>query len=77
MARRYRVVHQRKSIWEALISGRGVRDWYLAQSGHWFGWRTIATCISVEEAEAACRDHAGGILLRGGDRVISEFERPD
>jgi hypothetical protein len=77
VAKKYRVVHQRKSIWEALVSGRGSRDWYLAQAGYWYGWRTLSTCLSVEEAEAACRDHAGGTLLRGGHRVISEFERPD
>lgn len=77
MARKYRVVHQRKSDFEALISGRATRDWYLAQARHWWGWRTITTCNSMEEAEAACRDHAGGVLLPGGDRVVAEFERPD
>ncbi|MDO6415075.1 hypothetical protein Q4F19_11850 [Sphingomonas sp. BIUV-7] len=77
MARKYRVIHQRKTIWEAMISGRGSRDWYLAQAGTWIGWRTIATCLSIDEAEVACRDHAGGTLLRGGARVVSEFERPD
>jgi hypothetical protein len=25
------VIHQRKSAWEALFSGRGYRDWYVAQ----------------------------------------------
>ncbi len=77
MAKRYRVVHQRKTLWEAMVSGRPYRDWYLAQAGSWLGWRTIRICGSVEEAEAACRDHAGGMLLRGGGRVVSEFERPD
>ena len=76
MARRYRVIHQRKSLWQAMASGRGYRDWYLAQSGHWYGWRTIEICGSVEAAEACCQDHAGGTLLRGGGRVVSEFERP-
>jgi hypothetical protein len=77
MASKYRVIHQRKSVWEALFSGRGTRDWYLAQAHYWWGWRTITTCVSVEEAEAACRDHAGGVLLKGGGRIIAEFERPD
>ena len=77
MARKYRVVHQRKTPWEALISGRTYRDWYVAQAGGWFGWRTIKTCASVSEAEEACREHAGGTLLPGGGRVVAEFERPD
>lgn len=76
MAKRYRVVHERRSAWEALISGRGTRDCFLAQAQSWWGWRTLASFASVEEAEAACRDHAGGTLLPGGGRVISEFERP-
>ena len=76
MARRYRVIHQRKSWWEAMASGRGYRDWYLAQSGHLWGWRTLKVCGSVAEAEEACRDHAGGVLLPGGGKVVSEFERP-
>ena len=77
MARKYRVIHQRKSVWEALVSGRGSRDWYLAQARMWWGWRTISICITVEDAEAACRDHAGGVLLPGGKRIVAEFERPD
>lgn len=77
MAKRYRVVHQRRTIWEALWSGTGQRDCYHAQSSHWWGWRTIETFESVAEAEAACQAHAGGTLLRGGQRVVSEFERPD
>jgi len=77
VARRYRVVHQRRSAWEALISGRGYRDWYQAQVKHWFGWRTINTFASTDEAEQACREHAGGVLLEGGGRVVAEFERPD
>ena len=77
MAKRYRVIHQRKNIWEAMVSGRGYRDWYLAQASFLFGWRTIKICPTVEEAEAACRDHAGGTLLKGGARIVSEFERPD
>ena len=77
MAKRYRVVHQRKSAWEALASGRVYRDWYLAQACRWGIWRTIKICPNAEEAEAACRDHAGGTLLSGGDRVVAEFERPE
>ena len=77
MAKRYRVVHQRKSAWEALVSGRVYRDWYLAQAGGFWGWRTIEICPNAEDAERACRDHAGGTLLPGGDRVVAEFERPD
>lgn len=77
MARKYRVVHQRKTMWQAMVSGRGFRDWYLAQAGHWWGWRTIEICASAAEAEGACRDHAGGTLLLGGGRIVSEFERPD
>ena len=77
MARSYRVVHERRSVWEALISGRGYRDWYSAQVKRWWGWRTLDTYGSVAEAEACCRDHAGGTLLPGGGRVIAEFERPE
>ena len=76
MANKYRVIHQRKNLWEAMVSGRGYRDWYVAQAGMFFFWRTIKICPSVEEAEAACRDHAGGTLLPGGARIVSEFERP-
>lgn len=77
MARHYRVIHQRKSPWEALISGRGYRDWYQAQVKGFWGWNTINTFGSVAEAEEACREHAGGTLLPGGGRVVAEFERPD
>ena len=77
MARSYRVVHERRSLWEALVSGRGYRDWYSAQVKRLWGWRTIDTFATVAEAEACCRDHAGGTLLPGGGRVIAEFERPD
>jgi hypothetical protein len=77
MARQYRVIHERKSILEALVAHGGVRDCYTAQAKGWFGWRKIGTFPSVAEAEGACRDHAGGVLLPGGGRVVSEFERPD
>lgn len=77
MAKRYRVVHKRKSLWEAMASGRGYRDWYIAQASSWFGWRMIKICPTIAEAEEACRDHAGGTLLVGGAKVVAEFERPD
>ena len=77
MKARYRVVHQRKSIWEAMFSGRSFTDWYIAQRRHWWGWTSLGVFASVAEAEAACEDYAGGRLLRGGTRVISEFSEPD
>lgn len=77
MAKRYRVIHQRRSIWDALMSGRGYRDCYLAQAQMWWGWRTLATFPTQMEAESACSAHAGGTLLKGGDRVVAEFERPE
>lgn len=77
MSRHYRVIHQRRSTWEALISGRGYRDWYLAQVRGLWRWRTINIFASVAEAEVACQEHAGGVLLPGGGRVVAEFERPD
>ena len=77
MAQKYRVIHQRKNLFEAMVSGRGYRDWYLAQAQHFLFWRTLKICPSIEEAEQACRDHAGGSLLVGGARVVAEFERPD
>jgi hypothetical protein len=79
MAKKYRVIHQRKNMFEALVSGRGYRDWYVAQASGAFGlgWRTLKICPTVEEAEQACRDHAGGDLLPGGARIVSEFVRPD
>lgn len=76
-ARRYRVIHQRKSMWQAMAAGRPYRDWYLAQARGFWGWRTLGVFASVEAAEEACRDHAGGTLLPGGGRVVAEFERPD
>jgi len=73
MKPRYRVVHQRKSILQALFSGRTWTDWYIAQRRHWWGWSNLGTYQSVAQAEAACEEHAGGKLLRGGGRIISEF----
>jgi hypothetical protein len=77
MAKKYRVIHQRKNMIDALFSGRGYRDWYVAQAGFLFGWRTIKICPTPEEAEQACSDHAGGTLLPGGAKIVSEFVRPD
>ena len=77
MAKKYRVIHQRKNMIDALFSGRGYRDWYIAQASFLFGWRTIKICPTTEEAEQACSDHAGGDLLPGGARIVSEFVRPD
>lgn len=77
MANKYRVVHERMPVLQALLRNGGLRDCYMAQSGHWWGWRTIGVFPTLDEAEAACRDHAGGTLLPGGRRVVSEFERPD
>lgn len=74
---RYRVIHQRKSIWEALFQGRTWTDWYLAQHKRWYGWKTLGTFRSQKEAEAACTDHAGGELLNNGARVVAEFTRKD
>ena len=68
MAKKYRVIHQRKNMIEAVFSGRGYRDWYVAQASGvlGLGWRTLKICPTIEEAEEACRDHAGGDLLPGG-----------
>ena len=77
MAKKYRVILQRKTMIEAIVSGRGYRDWYIAQASNWFGWRTFKICPNAEEAEQACSDHAGGTLIAGGARIVSEFVRPD
>ena len=77
MAKKYRVILQRKNMLEAIVSGRGYRDWYVAQASQWIGWRTIKICPTAEEAEEACRDHAGGTLLQDGAKIVSEFVRPD
>ena len=60
-----------------MMSGRGYRDWYVAQASSVFGWRRLKICATQEDAEQACRDHAGGTLLPGGHKVVAEFERPD
>jgi hypothetical protein len=77
MAKKYRVIHQRKGAIEAMFSGRTYRDWYVAQARGWFGWKEIKVCPTPEEAEEACRDHAGGVLLPDGGRIVSEFVRPE
>lgn len=74
---RYRVIHQRKSVFAALLSGRGYTDWYIAQHKRWYGWTELGTYPSIEEAEAACELHAGGKLLPGGTRIVAEFTRLD
>ncbi|RJF86011.1 hypothetical protein [Sphingomonas cavernae] len=74
---RYRVIHQRKSAIAALLSGRGYTDWYIAQRKRLFGWAPLGTYPSLEEAEAACDQHAGGKLLPGGGHVVAEFVRLD
>jgi hypothetical protein len=74
---RYRVIHKRKTIWQALIQGRTWTDWYVAQRRGWFGWRTLGVFGAVAEAEQACADHAGGELLDDGGRIVSEFTRRD
>ncbi|MEO1168925.1 MAG: hypothetical protein AAFW97_09480 [Pseudomonadota bacterium] len=70
---KYRVVHQTKSIWEALLRGRSWTDWYLAQHKGFWGWKTLGTFPTIEEAEQALADHAGGELLNCGSRIVSEF----
>lgn len=77
MARRYRVIHQRKKWWEAALAGRAYAEWYTAQYRAWYGWREIAVYPSRAEAESACSAHAGGTLLVGGTKVVAEFETPD
>lgn len=74
---RYRIVHQRKSIIVAMMHGRSYTDWYIAQHRRWYGWRELGTYASEAEAEAACEHHAGGKLLTGGRRIVSEFVRFD
>lgn len=73
----YRVIHQRKSFFEAILSGRGYTDWYIAQHRSWFGWQRLGVFATVAEAEACCADHAEGRLLREGTRIVSEFSERD
>lgn len=74
---RYRVIHESKSIWQALARGRTWTEWYLAQHKRWYGWKTLGTFPSVEETERACSDHAGGELLNCGAKIVSEFTHRD
>lgn len=74
---RYRVIHQSKPIWQALMHGRTWTDWYLAQHKRWYGWTTLGTFRTVEEAEQACADHTSGELLNCGSRIVSEFAERD
>ena len=76
----YRVVHKRRSAPEAMFNavwngGRYSTDAYLAQNKRWYGWKTLGTYDSAEEAERCCSDHAGGDLLAYGGRSVSEFSR--
>lgn len=73
----YRVIHQRKSYFEAMFSGRGYTDWYIAQHRRWLAWRRLGVFPTVEEAENACAEHAEGKLLYDGTRIISEFSERD
>ncbi|WP_076069081.1 hypothetical protein [Sphingomonas montana] len=77
MARRYRVIHQKKSLVEALFSGRTYTDWYVAQCWRVLAWTKIGIYPTRVEAEAACEHHADGTLIRGNSRIVSEFERKD
>ncbi|HWI87585.1 MAG TPA: hypothetical protein VNT42_14850 [Sphingomonas sp.] len=77
MAKKYRVILQRKNMIEAVFSGRGYRDWYVAQASRLIGWKTIAIYPTAEEAERACTEHAGGTLLPDGAKIVAEFVRPD
>ncbi|RED16449.1 hypothetical protein [Parasphingopyxis lamellibrachiae] len=70
---KYRVIHQSKSIWQALARGRSWTEWYLAQRKGFWGWKTLGTYQTVEEAEQACAEHAKGELLNCGSRIVSEF----
>ena len=70
---RYRVLHQRKHLIEALMNGRTWTDWYLAQHRRWYGWKTIGTYPSPAEAEMCCEEHADGKLTPSGGRIVSEF----
>ncbi len=75
---KYRVIHQSKPMWQALLSGRTWTEWYLAQHKGWFGWKTIGTFRTIAEAEQCCADHTKGELLDCGSRIVSEFaERED
>ena len=75
----YRVIHQRKSIFHAMLSGRAYTDWYIAQRRRWLGlgWRTLGIFPSIKEAESACAEHAEGTLIAENTRIVSEFSELD
>lgn len=77
MARRYRVIFQKKTLFQALASGRVYTDWYVAQRQRWVFWTRIGIYPTREAAEAACEHHAGGTLIGENARIVSEFERKD
>jgi len=74
VAGRYRVIHQKKSIFQALAKGRTWTDWYIVQHKRWWGWKTIGTWPTHAEAERACELHARGDLIDGGARIVAEYE---
>ncbi len=74
---KYRVIHQSKSVWQALARGRSWTEWYLAQTKGFWGWKTLGTFPTVEEAEQACADHSKGELLNCGSRIVAEFAEKD
>lgn len=75
MAVRYRVIHQKKNLFEALFAGKMYTDWYVAQCRRFWGWKKLGVYPTREEAEAACGYHAGGELIDHNTRIVSEFER--
>lgn len=79
---RYRVIHKRKSLPEAMIraiwqGGQVSTDWYIAQHKRWYGWKSLGAYPSAAEAERCCAQHAEGELLDDGGRIVSEFSRRD
>lgn len=77
MARKYRVLYQKKKLLDALFSGRTYTDWYVAECQRLLFWKRIGVYPTREEAEAACEHHAGGTLIAENSRIVSEFERKD
>jgi hypothetical protein len=74
MTARYRVIHLRKTLIQALFKGRIWTDWYIAQHKRWWGWKELGSYRTHAEAEQACELHARGELGPGGGRIISEYE---
>jgi hypothetical protein len=77
MARRYRVLFEKKTLLQALMTGRTYTEWYVAQCRRMIFWRRIGIYPTREAAEAACEHHAGGTLIGENARIVSEFERKD